>query len=190
MAIECEAKIKVDGLAELAGRLRRLGAEDRGSEFERNWVLDRSDGSLYAADVLLRIRSVGGAGGVLTVKCPTTGGAFKSREEIECRVDSTDALLRQLSVLGFRPAWLYEKRRATWLWRGCAIALDELPELGFFVEVEGDPDAIPAVCRDLGLDPDDHLNENYLGLWKEYLRKRGESDRDMVFKPNYGGHEI
>ncbi|MCC8167377.1 MAG: class IV adenylate cyclase [Planctomycetes bacterium] len=181
MALEMEAKLKVDSLEPLQARLANLGAVDEGRVRERNWVLDTPDGSLRSAGKLLRVRNTGGDGGVLTVKTPLEGGAFKSREEVEVTVDSTDRLLVQLAAIGYEVRWIYEKYRTTYHWCDCNVVLDECPEIGDFVEVEGDADAIRTVLADLGLDPADHLDTNYLGLWQEYLAARGEGHRDMVF---------
>lgn len=181
MSREIEAKIKVDGLVEIRMRLNELGASNEGETNERNWVLDNSAGSLESRGLLLRVRNLGDAGAILTVKRPVEGGEFKVREEVETMVDSVRDLLKQLDMLGYQVKWIYEKRRQTWLWRDCVLALDECPELGFFVEIEGEPDAIRAVCEDLYLDPESHIDDNYLTLWRKYLEANGEEDRNMVF---------
>ena len=181
MARECEAKIRVPDLAPLRRRLEELGAANEGACLERNWVMDRRDGELHRQDVLLRVRSMGGTGGVLTVKHRVDGGAFKTREEVESMVDSTEDLLRQLEMVGFVVTWVYEKYRATWLWNDCVLALDECPEIGSFIEIEGAPESIVEAAGHLGLDPADHIDDNYLGLWQKHLAARGEKPRHMVF---------
>lgn len=182
MPKEIEAKLRVADLDRVRQTLVRLGAEDRGECLERNWILDDAAGSLYARGVLLRVRREG-EDGVLTVKLPAEAGEFKVREEIETSVGSPEVLLRQLEAVGFRTAWIYEKIRHTWLWRGCAVLLDRCPEIGDFVEIEGSPEAIRAVAADLGLDPGAHIGDNYLGLWIRHLESRGEGKRDMIFPP-------
>lgn len=185
MAVECEAKIKVDNLPALQLRLQQLGAASEGECLERNWVLDDKDNSLRDHDILLRVRNMGDVGGILTVKRKADGDAFgtafKTREEIESMTDSTSDLLRQLELIGFHPRWIYEKRRQTWLYRDCVVSLDTLPEIGTFIEIEGVPDTISAVARELGLDPDDHIDDNYLGLWNKHLKQHNEGPRHMVF---------
>lgn len=187
MAIECEAKIKVDDLDDVKRRLERLGGVNEGEVYERNWVLDRPDDALFREGTVLRVRNTGDVGGVLTVKHRAEGGPFKTREEVECMVDSIDDLLRQLEMVGFGVKWLYEKHRATWLWHDCVLALDECPELGCFVEIEGTPERIREVAVDLGLDPEKHIDAGYLTLWRDYLRERGEEPRHMVFPADHSG---
>lgn len=181
MATETEAKIKVDALAPIVERLRNLGALDQGTSLERNWVLDRPDGGLMAGGVLLRVRNVGDVGGILTVKRRMKGGEFKTREEVESMIDSTDDVLRQLQMVGFEIKWIYEKQRATWVWHDCVLALDECPEIGCFVEIEGEADDIRLAAADIGLDPALHIQDSYLELWMKHLAARGEDPRHMVF---------
>lgn len=181
MAFECEAKIRVADFTPLRERLSRLGADDHGTRLERNYVLDNAKRALKRRGVLLRIRNTGGPGALLTVKNPVEGGEFKTREEIETRADDTDSLLRQFRALGYRVDWIYEKVRQSWRWGKCEIVLDQCPEIGLFVEIEGNPDDIRAAAAELGLNADDHIADNYLGLWAKYLKSRGEKRRDMIF---------
>lgn len=188
MATETEAKIRVDDLVAVAGRLFELGAVREDECLERNWVFDDADGSLEKRGLLLRVRSLGGEGGIFTVKRPMEGGRFKTREEVESMVDSTGDFLRQLAMLGYSVSWIYEKRRQTWRWKDCVLSLDECPEIGCFVEIEGGTDGIVEACADVGLDPGDHIEDNYLSLWRKHLAARGEGKRDMLFKrPDQGG---
>ncbi len=182
MAQETEAKIPVADLSAVHAKLLALGAEDRGEVFERNRVFDDGGGTLEERGILLRLRTHGAErGGILTVKRIVGGGAFKTREEIETTTDDADTLLSQLDILGYRVAWIYEKRRRTLLWGGCVFALDTCPEIGTFVEIEGDEQGIRAACAAVGLDPGSHLPGNYLALWRQHLAARGEAPRDMTF---------
>ncbi len=183
MSIEHEAKIKVPDLSPLRERLAALGARHEGDEFEKNWVFDLPGEVLHHSGRLLRVRNIGGDSCIITVKGPERKAAFKSREEVECNADSTQAVIRQLEILGYEKIWLYEKKRGNWRWRDCAVALDECPELGRFVEIEGTAEGIRAVCVDLGIDPGGHLQDSYFGLWRKYLAGRGETGlRDMKFQ--------
>lgn len=182
MGRETEAKIQVDDLGALHGKLLSLGAADEGEAFERNWVFDDAAGALERRGVLLRLRTHDeGANGILTVKRAVESGAFKTREEVESMVDSAGDLLRQFEILGYRVAWIYEKRRRTMLWRGCVFALDECPEIGGFIEIEGDEKGIRDACAALGLDPGGHIQDSYLGLWRKHLAARREAPRHMTF---------
>ena len=185
MATEREAKIPVSAREPFQKRLAELGARHLGDAVERNQVFDRPDAespdALAPRGMLLRLRTVDGrAGGLLTVKRPLEGGAFKAREELETRVDRPEAMRAQLEALGFSLAWRYEKRRDEWEWRDCAVAVDDCPGLGYFVEVEGGEETIRAVLADIGLSASAHVPANYLGLWAERCRRDGVPFGDML----------
>jgi len=112
MTIERECKIPVPDARATGERLRRLGAESQVRHYERNWVFDTADQSLFHRDVLLRLRTVDGhEDGLLTVKGPAANAAFKSREEIEVTVDDAATARTLLAALGYTVVWYYEKRR-------------------------------------------------------------------------------
>jgi len=182
MATEREAKIPVPAREPFQRRLAELGARPFGNSVERNDVFDREGpDTLMSRKMLLRLRTVDGrAGGLLTVKRPLVGGAFKAREEFETRVDRPEAMRAQLEALGFSLVWRYEKRRDEWEWRGCHVAVDDCPGLGCFVEVEGEEETIRAVLADLGLEASVHVPANYLGLWAERCRRDGVPFGDML----------
>lgn len=181
--IERECKIPVPAREPVAARLAARGAVFRGGGREDNRLFDTAGGELAARGVLLRLRTVAGRpGGVLTVKGPpVAGGAFKARDEWETRVDDPAALALGLAALGYRPARRYQKDRDEWDYAGTHVALDVLPELGAFVEVEGEEAAIRGVLADLGLDPAAHRPENYLTLWDRDRAARGRPPGDPLF---------
>lgn len=185
MALECEAKIQVGDIRQVQNRLRKIGAYIEGGSLERNWILDTAGGVNRDNGVLLRIRNSGGAGGVLTVKRPVKGGAFKTREELETQVACTETLLTQFRGIGYAVTWIYEKYRQTWRWRNCAVMLDECPEMGCFVEIEGTPETIRQAALQLGLDPAAHIADGYRKLWRRHLNRLGQKPRHMLFPKGY-----
>ncbi|HEX8071780.1 MAG TPA: class IV adenylate cyclase [Pyrinomonadaceae bacterium] len=172
MGTEIEKKYRVTEAAALVlgARLAACGAEARGVEFEEN--------TLYAGPGLderttaLRLRRVG-ARAWLTYKqrSPTTAGIKRQRED-ETEVGDADALADILDALGYRPALVYEKRRATWLYGGAEVLVDELP-FGWFVEIEGSEEAINEVEQRLGLDAAEVEHEHYPGLTRRFGVARG-----------------
>lgn len=182
MTLETEAKLPLHDHAPVRAALERAGARCLRTELERNMVLDSPDESLRARGMLLRVRTTGTDEALLTIKRPAPDAGFKTREEIQTRVVDADALLRQLEALGYAVRRIYEKRRQTWALDGCEVCLDELPEIGLFVEIEGTPDAIQATAAKLGLDTNTHIGDNYLTLWDKHLAALGQQPRDMVFR--------
>jgi adenylate cyclase, class 2 len=170
MAVEIEAKIKVDNLEPVRARLRKLGARHKSHRLELNTFFDTNDGSLVAADKGLRIRRNRDLRTrketlIITFKGPRHGGSLKSRDEFELEVDSYDDTIALFEALGYRPTLSFEKRRESWTLGKCLIELDELPRLGTFVEVEG-PNAklINALLARLELDHNPIVKDGYATL--------------------------
>jgi adenylate cyclase class 2 len=170
MALEIEKKYRLTAPEwdALPARLREAGAEFAGDDFEEN--------TLYAGGGLrenaaLRVRRVGGRA-VLTYKerYPTDSGVKCQRED-ETEVAQPDALIAILDALGYRPALVYEKRRATWRLGAAEVVLDELP-FGLYAEIEGAEEAILAAEETLQLqdaatehDTYPHLTQRH-GAWR------------------------
>jgi adenylate cyclase class 2 len=203
MGKEREIKLRIEDLAGLRGLLRKLGARVvKGRVHERNALFDTATSTLAKREHLLRIRTekpVGrrGAAGwrsVLTFKRPFRrarasgkGEAHKVREEIELGISDDRALAWIFEGLGMRRRFRYEKFRTTfrlaasnpWANR-LLIELDETP-IGIFLELEGPAGAIDRAARTLGFAKRDYVVANYMALYREYCRVRGEKPRDMLF---------
>ena len=185
MGLECELKYLEADLTDLACRLRESGAETSGRYFEANTVFDRPDRSLKRDGILLRLREKRGEA-VLTVKRPPESpepSALKIFEEIETGVGDADVVAEALGVLGFDPAFRYEKVREKWRYMDCVICLDRLP-FGDFVEIEGDEPQVLACAAELGLNAACTTKATYHGLNIEYRLAKGlEPDENFVFEP-------
>lgn len=179
MPLETELKVRDVDLDAVRRSLHQAGGERQGRVFEANEVFDDAAGSLRAGGILLRLRQESGvSGGLLTLKLPAPGPAgLKTREERETRVQDPDALRAVLEGLGYRVLLRYEKVRETWLLAGCHVCLDHLP-FGDFVELEGEPAAIAAVRRRLGLAGHPASDRNYHALFREHLEQRGLPAQD------------
>jgi adenylate cyclase class IV len=137
---------------------------------------------------------------VLTFKRPTAAqlaaprndrypgsGAHKVREEIEAEVSDSANLTKIFEGLGMRGWFRYEKFRTTYRlpaaksWaRGLLIELDETP-IGTFVELEGPPQAIDRAAAELGYYKSDYILTNYLKLYAEDCRRKGQQPQNMLF---------
>jgi adenylate cyclase class 2 len=178
---EIECKLPIPGRETIANRLRALDAENEGDELERNWVFDNAADDFQKTGTLLRLREYGGC--FLTYKGPIREGShYRRREELETEVSDPDIFRLILERLGYRQIWYYEKYRNTWRHRDCEVALDLLPDLGAYIEVEGESeDAIDAVLTELGLAREAHVRESYRCLFHRHCEERGEPVRDMRF---------
>jgi adenylate cyclase class 2 len=124
------------------------------------------------------------AGDTLTYKGPKQPSRFKARLEHEVIVSDADTALRILQSTGFVTRLSFEKKRETWSFSDCLVALDELPVLGRFVEIEGpSEDAIDSVRHRLGLGGLPHMPKGYVAMLSRWCAENAITDRRIVFGP-------
>ena len=114
-------------------------------------------------------------------------GSHKVRDEIEAQVADSANLIKIFEGLGMRGWVRYEKYRTTYLlpakqsWaRDLLIEIDETP-IGTFVELEGPPAAIDRAATELGYSKRDYILTNYLALYAEDCRRKGQQPQNMLF---------
>jgi len=168
MYTEIEAKLKVDSLQEVRHKLDELGAEFLAEQLQTDYHFDDASATLTKTDRCLRLRRqiVGSSKRFfLTYKGAGEKSSFKKRQEIEIEIKDADSARKLLLALGYEKVLIIEKRRQVWRLGDCEIALDRLPLLGDFVEVEGpDDDKIADAQRSLGLADLPHITESYASL--------------------------
>lgn len=185
-----------------------------GRVHEENVIFDTPEGGLAKHGQLLRIRTETPEGRthsekskskprvVLTFKRPvarpaasatepTSDGLHKVREEIEMDVADPATLTTIFEGLGMSGWFRYEKFRTTFrlpaskAWaRGLLIELDETP-IGTYVELEGPAAAIDRAATELGYSKGDYILKNYLTLYVEECRRRGEQPVHMLFRTGH-----
>jgi adenylate cyclase class 2 len=171
MYIEIEVKLKVNSLLEVEQKLAELGAEFLAEQLQTDYLFDDSNAALIATDRCLRLRRQSVAGSerfFLTYKGAKEKSNFKKRQEIEIEVIEAESTKKLLSALGYKIILVIEKKRRLWQFGGCSVALDRLPLLGAFVEIEGpDDETIADVQQRLGLAYLPHIAKSYAQLTKE-----------------------
>lgn len=84
---------------------------------------------------MLRIRSQGASVPALfTVKRHESNPL--DRTEAECGIDDPEKLKEILAMLGFQWQLTVEKQRRTGKWREITVCIDEVSDLGMFIEFE------------------------------------------------------
>ncbi len=168
MCTEIEAKLKVDLLKEIAEKLVELGAEFLAEQLQTDCYFDAADSTLKNSDKALRLRrqvTEKIEKLLLTYKGPKSKDNFKKRQEIEIEIKDAESAEKLILALGYEKALVVEKKRRVWQLGGCVVALDELPLLGNFVEIEGPDDKkISEVQKNLGLANLPHIVESYADL--------------------------
>jgi adenylate cyclase, class 2 len=179
MPNELEAKMQVAAHDPVRARLRAQGGTRVGAVMELNTFFDTPDRALVAQDKGLRVRhtadfETGEERHVVTYKGAQQDGPLKNREEIEIVVDDGEQAALLLTRLGYAPTLSFEKRRETWRVDDCLVELDELPQLGCFVEIEGPDEAAVLEVREL-LELDDRplVNKSYIAMVDELLKSTG-----------------
>jgi adenylate cyclase class 2 len=203
MANEREIKLRIEDLGTLLralAKLRALAVTPRVHEL--NVVFDTPEFTLAAHEQLLRIRTETPAGrnrkgrprSLVTFKRPILAAGssnaserHKVREEIELEVPDEKALAKIFQGLGMNRWFRYEKFRSTFrlpasrAWaKRLLIELDETP-IGIFLELEGSAMAIDRAAHALGFEKKDYILSNYMVLYRDYCRRRGEVPANMLF---------
>jgi adenylate cyclase class 2 len=109
----------------------------------------------------------------LTYKGAKEKDRFKKRREIEIEIKDADSTEKLFSALAYEKVLVLEKRRRIWRLGRCEVALDELPLLGSFVEIEGPNEKkIADMQKNLRLSHLPHITESYASLMAEKLRRQ------------------
>ena len=173
MYTEIEAKLKVDSLEEVRKKLKELDAEFAGELLQEDVLFDDYSDSLTKADSCIRLRKQttdGETKYILTYKGAKEKSSFKKRHEIEVEVSDGESVQNILSALGYEKKITVEKHRSLWRLGGCKVALDQLKNLGNFVEIEGpDEKIINDVQKSLGLNNSQHIPKSYASLIADKL---------------------
>lgn len=187
---EIEVKLRVGDPDAVRRRLAEVGRVAKPAVREDNVILDNPQRELLKAGCGLRVRrtvdDAGQTACVLTFKGPVdpqqAKAGVRSREEIETEVADADALLLVFARLGLTPKIRYEKRRETWQVGECEVVLDEMPKLGWFVEIEApDVDTLRQVQGELALADSAVVGDTYVKLTADRGATTTDGGRELVF---------
>ncbi len=141
--LEVEMKFPVADHASLQHALAAWGAEQAETRTEEDHYFNAPDRDFGRTDEALRLRRIGSANYV-TYKGPKRDANTKTRTEIEVPLADGDAVARDFKALvvhlGYRPTAVVHKHRSIYhlTCNGFAleVCLDEVADLGLFVELE------------------------------------------------------
>ena len=183
MYVEIEAKLKVPSLEPVEQRLAERGVAVSGPSVQTDAYFDTDDRTLTRTDQCIRLRRQARAGqerAVLTYKGAKQTHDFKKREEVNIEIQDAAAMERVLESLGYHKVLAFNKHRRTSYVNECEVALDELPLLGAFVEIEGPDSAhIAEVQQELGLADVPNVMESYASMIQTELSRRGQSQHEV-----------
>jgi adenylate cyclase class 2 len=183
MAHEVEIKFLIQDLSALRDKLHALGFHEvtpRMHEF--NTVYDTAEGMLRARGELLRLRKYGEAWTLTHKGAADFSAKHKTRPEAETVVQDGEAMHEILTALGYLPRFRYEKYRTEFTdveHRG-HVVLDETP-IGNIAEIEGAPEWIDEVARQIGVEESDYITQSYASLFYGWRERTGSTAREMTW---------
>jgi predicted adenylyl cyclase CyaB len=181
--MEIEAKVRLKKPSKLRASLKSVGAIYIGRTLEKNWLYDYPERGLMRADKLLRVRQ--DVRTILTFKGPREQSEFKKREELQMEFPDVSHAKSLLEAVGFVSWFYYEKIRETWRLGACEVVLDDLPELGLFVEVEAaTTDGIESVIKKLKLKRE-LISLSYVELFQDLLTHTNRRAAEFKFSPGF-----
>jgi adenylate cyclase, class 2 len=178
---EVEIKFRVDGLRELAHRLKAAGFRQvTRRTHELNTLYDLPGKRLQKRGELLRLRKYGNDW-LLTHKAKGKAGRHKVRVETETRVGDGRKLDTILRSLGYLPTFRYEKFRAEWSDGQGHVAVDQTP-IGSFGEIEGPSRWIDQTARRLGIRRESYITDTYVELFIAWRQRTRSQAGDLTFQ--------
>ena len=191
--IEVETKLKIDDIEHTEERIKELIGDYKGEKTEIDLYYDHPNIQILSGGRALRVRDAGGKYR-LTYKGPKKDDVTTSRAEIEIGIESAREMIEILNELGFYEICEVKKLRKTYLLKDLIITLDNVSDLGEFIEVEGKAsnddefeekkDEIFKLLKKLGLSTEEISQRSYLEMLLD--EKRGLSNID---KENMVSHE-
>lgn len=179
-SLEIEIKFRIDDLRVLTSKLRQIGFRLLTPRtHEMNTLFDLRGHPLRKRGSLLRVRKYGGQW-TLTFKGKARVGRYKSRPEVETRVENGQALTAILEGAGFDPVFSYEKFRSEWTDGRGHLVLDETP-IGNFGEIEGPGEWIDSIAQQLCILQEHYITDSYATLFQKWRRRKRSKARNMLF---------
>jgi adenylate cyclase class 2 len=139
--IEVEVKAKIIDLNEVKEKLKKIKAEKIREEYQEDIYFDRKDIKFAENDKALRIRKIlinGNVNSVVTYKGPKIDDLSKTREEIELDIGDSTKLRKIFENLGFYKGACVFKKREIYEIDDYIISLDNVENLGDYMEIELD----------------------------------------------------
>ena len=165
---EIETKLCVNDHESVRKQLQYLHAVYIELQQQTDIYFDDASASLTKSDTCLRLRVQNTDKNqtcILTYKGPKHQACVKKRTEIELTVDNQSKAIEFVGALGYKESLTVEKTRELWQYKNCDIALDQVKDIGNYVEIEGpDETVIMQIKRELALTEYPHIQQSYASL--------------------------
>ena len=134
--LEIELKVKVSSLEPIRTSLLGKGAVCSGRIHEHDIYYNAPHRDFGVTDEAVRVRYTNDHAVVTYKGAKIKKFGLKAREELNTAVESGEVFEKMLDRLGFLKTTEVNKWRENFRYSGAAISLDEVDELGTFVEIE------------------------------------------------------
>jgi len=171
--IEVEVKAHVKDPRTLERSIVAIGAAPIGIENQVDTYYNRPDRDFGKTDEALRVRAKDNKY-FLTYKGPKLDKISKTRHEFEVEINDPTNMGNILSSLGFSPAVTVIKKRKNYRLGDFFISLDEVRNLGNFIEIEisvkdsvNYEDKVESILKfieKLGMSRESTIRESYLEM--------------------------
>lgn len=178
MAREIEIKLAIKDKKQLERILKICKSktnEDSPEIFQRDEYFDTSDGLLKREDLTVRLRTLNDSIKI-AVKSPRVFISDKthSRVEIEFTVPDEKDIRQEIANHNLIVTAIIEKLRQSFHFNNVFVAIDKLPFIGKFIEIEArNPESINNMMKFLGLHEDNAVRENYTELLQIHFAEIG-----------------
>jgi adenylate cyclase class 2 len=134
--LEVELKVKVQSLEPVRKQLLEKGAVCSGRIHEHDIYYNAPHRDFGVTDEAVRVRYTNDHAVVTYKGAKIKKFGLKAREELNTAVESGEVFETMLNRLGFTKTTEVNKWRENYRYSDAAISLDEVDELGSFVEIE------------------------------------------------------
>lgn len=134
--LEVELKVKVHSLEPVRKQLLEKGAVCSGRIHEHDIYYNAPHRDFGVTDEAVRVRYTNDHAVVTYKGAKIKKFGLKAREELNTAVESGEVFEKMLNRLGFTKTTEVNKWRENYRFSEAAISLDEVDELGTFVEIE------------------------------------------------------
>lgn len=180
--VETEAKFHVQDSVALEKVLAQHAELVAGVSLQRDEYFDTPELALNSNDFVVRLRFVNDQFD-MCLKGPrfrTPSGEY-SRVELEFPPRSEADARNAVSAQGLIRTWVFEKRRTEYKWKASdvTVVVDEIPEIGGFLEIEGELSEIKAVASVLSHTLGEQESRNYKEIFVAYKGSQGIAESEV-----------
>ena len=181
---EIEIKLRIPSVEDAKQLIEKIGkiSDNVPEYFEQiDIYYDAKNGDLVKKDFVIRMRIVNGKGYV-AMKSPRIfiNDAVQKRIELEFEVKDIESIKQKIKNQGLLETTVMEKRRTEFTLDNAIIAIDEVPFIGWFLEIESDgEESIEKIIKDLGISSFERMKLHYGELIDKKM-----SEINLPIRPN------